>query len=69
MTADLIRERLRTAAPLLAAEGKLIRPTVACAGVGEEDADERFWSAVAAVQLAHEASLIHDDIIDRASHR
>jgi 15-cis-phytoene synthase len=28
-----------------------------------------FWHAVAAVQLAHEASLVHDDVVDEASER
>ncbi len=54
-----------------AARGQLIRPLLAVAGaraIGAE-ADERFWQAVAAVQLAHEASLLHDDVIDGAQMR
>jgi phytoene synthase len=31
--------------------------------------DDSFWLAVAAVQMAHEASLIHDDILDDAPER
>ena len=33
------------------------------------DADSPLWSALAAVQLAHEASLVHDDVIDGAGDR
>jgi phytoene synthase len=54
-------------------EGQLIRPLVAYAGaagmVGGASPTERFWSSALAVQLAHEASMIHDDIIDRAEMR
>jgi hypothetical protein len=54
--------------------GQLLRPVVAFAlaggGEGEEvPAGEAFWSAALAVQMAHEASLLHDDIIDGASTR
>jgi phytoene synthase len=50
------------------AEGQLLRPMVAFAGVrGEPPAG--FWDAVLAVQLAHEASLLHDDVIDQAAVR
>lgn len=60
--------------PKLAGDGQLIRPLAALAaaeGVGlrAEDLDERFWWGVAAIQLAHEASLVHDDILDEASER
>jgi 15-cis-phytoene synthase len=54
-----------------AARGQMIRPLLAVAGAmarGHER-DESFWSAVAAVQLAHEASLLHDDVIDGAATR
>lgn len=53
------------------ARGQLIRPMLALAGaeaLGVER-DERFWAGVAAVQLAHEASLVHDDVIDGAATR
>ncbi|HSJ09410.1 MAG TPA: squalene/phytoene synthase family protein, partial [Longimicrobiales bacterium] len=50
------------------ADGQLIRPLLSLAGVRgiglPEDA--AFWAATAAVQLAHEASLLHDDVIDGA---
>jgi phytoene/squalene synthetase/geranylgeranyl pyrophosphate synthase/uncharacterized membrane protein len=55
-------------------EGQMIRPLAALAaarglGLGGGDLDERFWWGVAAVQLAHEASLVHDDILDDAKER
>ena len=50
--------------------GKLIRPLVGYAGLETEPGPEdRVWYALAAVQLAHEASLVHDDVIDGASER
>jgi 15-cis-phytoene synthase len=55
--------------------GKLIRPVVGYAAVaGGGDADEggasaSLWYALGAVQLAHEASLLHDDVIDGAGVR
>lgn len=50
------------------AAGQLLRPMVAFAGVrGQPPAG--FWDAVLAVQLAHEASLLHDDVIDQAAVR
>lgn len=54
--------------------GQLLRPMLALAGAGPNaghatDADERFWCAALAVQLAREASLVHDDVVDHASVR
>ncbi|HSJ25945.1 MAG TPA: squalene/phytoene synthase family protein [Longimicrobiales bacterium] len=53
------------------AEGQLIRPLLSLAGAaaagGEPGAAE--WAALAAVQLAHEASLVHDDVVDGAAER
>ena len=53
--------------------GRLLRPLVAYAvapGVADSgEHDARFWAAVLAVQLAHEASLLHDDVIDGAEVR
>lgn len=51
--------------------GKLIRPLVGYAGAEPSGAPEssRIWYALAAVQLAHEASLVHDDVIDGAQER
>ncbi len=53
-------------------EGQLLRPLVAMAMAPEairNDPDHPFWNAVLAVQMAHEASLLHDDIIDEATAR
>ena len=52
--------------------GKLFRPTLAYALVprsSRADLDERFWLGALAVQMVHEASLLHDDIIDGAVRR
>jgi 15-cis-phytoene synthase len=51
--------------------GQAIRPLLSLAGcraLGVAE-DESFWAAAGAVQLAHEASLVHDDVIDGASIR
>ncbi len=53
-------------------EGKLLRPVVAYAMVPPSlrpHLDDRFWSGALAVQMVHEASLLHDDILDSASER
>ncbi|HVF38941.1 MAG TPA: polyprenyl synthetase family protein [Gemmatimonadaceae bacterium] len=58
------------AAPEL--KGNLIRPIVALGGwrsISTGSPTPEFWCGVMAVQLAHEASLLHDDVIDNASHR
>lgn len=67
------REWSPAGVPVPTGEGQLIRPTLAYLGAralgrGSPD-DSALWSAVAAVQLAHEASLVHDDIVDRAAQR
>lgn len=50
--------------------GQLLRPVLSIVGGGRaECADERFWYGALAVQLAHEASLVHDDVVDNASTR
>lgn len=78
--AERVRASLRRASdaavaegmPGLPARGQMIRPLVAFAaaeGLGEEVVSERFWNGVLAVQLAHEASLVHDDIVDGAPTR
>ena len=52
------------------ARGQLIRPLAALAGVARHEAvPYGFWEGVLAVQLAHEASLVHDDIVDAAAVR
>lgn len=52
--------------------GKLLRPLVAWALVPRAlraGLDERFWFGALAVQMVHEASLLHDDILDGADVR
>jgi len=53
--------------------GKLLRPLVAWAvalpGLRTRALDEGFWMGALAVQMVHEASLLHDDILDGASTR
>lgn len=56
--------------PGTAAEGRLIRPLVALAALDTpESTPPGFWSGVLAIQLAHEASLVHDDVVDGAAER
>lgn len=58
--------------PVPALEGKLLRPLFALALVPEArwaELDERFWSGALAIQMVHEASLLHDDVIDCAYER
>lgn len=79
-TLDQVRSGLEDAAALLRAEGvpvpplegKLLRPLVAFALVPPSlrpRVDTRFWSGALAVQMVHEASLLHDDILDEATER
>ena len=52
--------------------GKLLRPAVAWALVPEDrrqGVDETFWNGALAIQMVHEASLLHDDILDGAETR
>lgn len=52
--------------------GKLLRPQVALAFVPEDrrtTLDDRFWLGCLALQMAHEASLQHDDVLDRGMER
>lgn len=57
--------------PVPSLEGKLLRPAVAWALRGEHArADEvRFALGALAIQMVHEASLLHDDILDEADTR
>jgi len=55
-------------------EGRLIRPVLALAvrerlGVPDAITGDAFWTAALAVQLVHEASLVHDDVVDEAWER
>jgi 15-cis-phytoene synthase len=53
--------------------GKLIRPLLGYAAAGGRsgaaDAPSGLWQALGSVQVAHEASLLHDDVIDGAAER
>lgn len=70
---DVIMQQLRTANPLmnqvvetyLRTKGKLIRPIVVILTAKMlGTVNERVLSAAAAVELLHNASLIHDDVVD-----
>ncbi len=74
-----VAEGLRAAAerahaqgmPLVVPDGQLLRPLIAYAGAAGDEipAGSPFWAGAVALQLAHEASLVHDDVIDRADTR
>ncbi|TVP55733.1 MAG: hypothetical protein EA351_09720 [Gemmatimonadales bacterium] len=58
--------------PSLALEGQLLRPLIAFAAGGfsaTNPAPRGFWYGALAVQMVHEASLLHDDILDEAGRR
>jgi phytoene synthase len=58
--------------PRAALDGKLLRPLAAYLIVPESrrrDLDDRFWWGTLAVEMVHEASLLHDDILDEAPER
>ncbi len=62
----------RLALPLPALDGKALRPLAAYLAVPREhrhELDERFWMGALAVEMVHEASLLHDDILDEAAER
>jgi len=67
-TAANAAERGMPEAPL---RGQLIRPALAYAAAQTSDQElpPQFWSGALAIQYAHEASLIHDDIVDEAKTR
>lgn len=55
--------------PVPPLEGKLLRPAFACSLVPpghRGDLDDGFWRGALAIQMVHEASLLHDDIVDEA---
>jgi phytoene synthase len=60
--------RAKGAAAPAAPRGHLLRPLVASAAANAfgYPQDKAFWNAAAAIQLAHEASLVHDDVVDNA---
>ena len=58
--------------PRPALDGKLLRPLSAFLTIPEErrgELDDRFWWGALAVEMVHEASLLHDDILDEAPER
>jgi secondary thiamine-phosphate synthase enzyme len=56
---------------LVEAGGKRIRPKLVqlTAGIGPRDEPERAAELAAAVELLHNATLIHDDYVDESTHR
>lgn len=56
--------------PRIAAQGQLLRPLVAFRTAHALEPQllksEDFWNSILALQMVHEASLLHDDIIDEA---
>ncbi len=58
--------------PVPEPRGKLLRPVVAWAVLPPDHrarVDDRFWLGALAIQMVHEASLLHDDIVDDAATR
>jgi 15-cis-phytoene synthase len=58
--------------PRPALDGKILRPLAAYLAVPPDrrgDLDHRFWTGLLAVEMVHEASLLHDDILDEAPER
>lgn len=75
---DVIRRQLTTSNPLmdnviehyLKTKGKLIRPIIVMLTARMfGDVTDRVLAAAASVELLHNASLIHDDIVDQATKR
>lgn len=76
---QVIRTNLLSANPLmdtvieqyLTTKGKQIRPIIVmlCAKIFSPNIDEKVLNAAAAVELLHNASLIHDDVVDEAKLR
>ncbi len=50
----------------LAAGGKRLRPLLVFLCAGRTEPDERVVAAAASVELLHMATLVHDDVLDRA---
>ena len=53
----------------LAAGGKRLRPLLVFLCAGQAEPGDRVVAAAAAVELLHMATLVHDDVLDRASLR
>lgn len=65
--ADFLNRALALPRPRVG--GRLFRPLVARAAAGSIALPEAFWSGALAIQFIHEASLLHDDILDDCSER
>lgn len=58
--------------PLPAPQGKLLRPVLALALIPpprREGLGATFWAGALAIQMIHEASLLHDDVVDGGEER
>lgn len=67
---DTCARKLHAGSPRIALGGQLLRPLLALAAAVPEIAEsDELWCGILAVQLAHEASLAHDDVVDRAGMR
>lgn len=58
--------------PVPALDGKALRPLAAYLTVPRHrrsELDHRFWKGALALEMVHEASLLHDDILDEAPER
>jgi geranylgeranyl pyrophosphate synthase len=53
----------------LAAGGKRLRPLLVCLSAGRSEPGPSVIAAAAAVELLHMATLVHDDVLDRATLR
>jgi geranylgeranyl pyrophosphate synthase len=62
------RELARHASGTLAAGGKRLRPLLVFLSAGD-DRDDRLIAPAVAVELLHMATLVHDDVLDRAELR
>ena len=70
VVSDHVPQLSAPATATLAAGGKRLRPLlVFCAAPRKRGRDEALVAAATAVELVHMATLVHDDIIDRASLR
>ena len=78
--AELVASHLREVSEMVdatgmakpALNGRMIRPIVALEGwrsISAAPPPPEFWHGAMAVQLAHEASLLHDDVVDQSSER
>ncbi len=58
--------------PVTQLDGKLLRPLIAFSALpprARTAVDDRFWRGALAIEMVHEASLLHDDILDEAETR